>query len=169
MLCLGVPLGGPDFVVKRTTTPPPPSFCTREQEIINYPSIFIEDVQSVGLGGGWTGARDIHIVQTGSCTSAARNIRWIPEIKRSLQEADRPLPFIAELNIITAILYCLCQIPWSLISHGEGKRHAGRGGRWSAAHAAPYVFSTLQKHYLVTRRALQFPWNNWIFDKRKCH
>jgi len=111
MLCLGVPLGGPDFVVIRTTTPPPLSFCTYKQEIINYPSIFIEDVQSVGLGGGWTGARDTRISQTGSCTNAAMNIRWIPEIKRSRQEADRPVSFIAELNISRAILYCLCQIP----------------------------------------------------------
>ena len=81
---------------------PPPSFCAYEQEIINYPSFFIEDVQSVGPGGGWAGARDLHIVQTGSCTNAAVNIRWIPEIKQSRQEADRPLPFSAELNISRA-------------------------------------------------------------------
>jgi hypothetical protein len=55
--------------------PPPSSSCTYEQEIINYPSFFIEDVQSVGPGGGWTGARVLHIVQTGSCTNAAVNIR----------------------------------------------------------------------------------------------
>jgi len=47
----------------------------------------------------------------------------------------------------------------SLIPSSAGvKRQAGQEG--NTAHAAPYVFSTFQKHYLLIRRAQQFLWSN---------